>query len=84
MSDLLTEVPRYPEMEQLDPGLPVWLLHGDADVQVSVINAPVMAQKLNERGPPHKLVIYPGGDHALLKYRKQVLGELMAWFHQYL
>jgi dipeptidyl aminopeptidase/acylaminoacyl peptidase len=112
VSDLLTEVPRRPEMERLmarlipeyaanreqalkdrsvlywmerlDPGLPVLLLHGDADVQVSVVNATAMAQKLKERGQPHKLVIYPNGDHALVKYRKEVLGELMGWFNQYL
>lgn len=80
----MTEVPRRPEMEWLDPGLPVLLLHGDADLLVSVINAATMAQKRTERGQPHKLVIYPDGDHALIKYRKQVLGELMALFHQYL
>lgn len=110
VSDLLTEVPRRPEMERLmaglipeyatnreqalkdrsvlywmerlDPGLPVLLLHGDADVQVSVVNATAMAKKLKERGQPHKLVIYPNGDHALLKYRKEVLGELIGWFNQ--
>lgn len=43
-----------------------------------------MAQKLTEWGQPHKLVIYPHGDHALIKYRKEVLVELMAWFHQHL
>lgn len=112
VSDLLTEVPRRPEMERLmarlipdyasnreqalkdrsviywmerlDSGLPVLLLHGDADVQVSVKNASTMAQKLTERGQPHKLVIYPHGDHALMKYRKEVLVELMTWFHQHL
>lgn len=112
VSDLLTEVPRRPEMERLlarlipeyasnrerafkersvlywmerlDPQLPVLLLHGDADVQVSVVNATAMAHKLKERAQPHKLVIYPNGDHALKMYREQVREELMDWFNQHL
>lgn len=112
VSDLLTEVPRRPEMERLmarlipeyadnreqafkdrsviywmdkiDEILPVLLLHGESDVQVSVENAIMMATKLKERNQPHKLVIYRNGDHALTKYRNTVRDELMNWFKQYL
>ncbi|MRV76774.1 prolyl oligopeptidase family serine peptidase [Duganella sp. FT92W] len=112
VSDLLTELPRRPEMERvmerlipdyennreqalkdrsvlywldrIDPKLPVLLLHGDADVQVSKENAVVMAQKLKEREQPYKLVIYPNGDHGLTKYPIPVRKELMEWFGRYL
>ncbi|GAB2880733.1 prolyl oligopeptidase family serine peptidase [Pseudoduganella ginsengisoli] len=112
ISDMVTELPRRPEMERamvnyipgfaanrdrllkdrsviywmdkLDPALPILLLHGDADKNVAVENASVMAEKLKERNQPHKLVIYPGGDHGLTKYRSQAREEILGWFKQYL
>jgi acetyl esterase/lipase len=71
-------------LDRLPQQLPVLLLHGDADVQVSPINATTMAQKLKERKQPHKLVLYPQGDHGLRKYRSQVDDELVEWFNRYL
>lgn len=71
-------------MDRLDPALPVLLLHGDADVQVNVANATMMAQKLKEREQPYKLVIYPNGDHGLKNYQSQVRDELIGWFNQHL
>jgi dipeptidyl aminopeptidase/acylaminoacyl peptidase len=49
-------------MDKLDPQLPILLQHGDADRNVAVENATMMAEKLREKGQPYKLVIYPGGD----------------------
>jgi len=70
--------------DRLNPTLPILLLHGEADVQVASWNAVQMAEKLRERKQPHKLVIYPGGDHGMTRYRKNVQSELMDWFQQHL
>ena len=71
-------------MDKIDPQLPVLLLHGDADKNVAVTNATLLAEKLQERGQPHKLVIYPNGDHGVTQYRQQVRLEILSWFKQYL
>jgi dipeptidyl aminopeptidase/acylaminoacyl peptidase len=71
-------------MDKLDPQLPILLQHGDADRNVAVENATMMAEKLREKGQPYKLVIYPGGDHGLRQYRQQANEEMLAWFKVHL
>jgi dipeptidyl aminopeptidase/acylaminoacyl peptidase len=71
-------------LDKMDPELPVLLLHGDADKNVAVENATMLAEKLREKGQPYKLVVYPGGDHGLLKYRRQANDEILAWFKLHL
>ncbi len=71
-------------LDRIDTKLPILLLHGSNDARVSVVNASGMAEKLKERGQVHKLVIIPGADHSLIKYRTQSNAELLGWFNQYL
>lgn len=71
-------------MEQIPQSLPLLLLHGDADPNVSVQNSIQMAARLKARGQPHKLVIYPGDDHELHQHRDEAEEELVNWFKKYL
>lgn len=64
--------------------LPILLLHGDADDRVEVQQALQMADVLKQQHRPHKLVVYPGGDHYLRPFAKQLNKEVSAWLTRYL
>ncbi len=69
--------------EQLPAEMPVLILHGDADDRVNVEESRAMALRLQELGRTHKLVIYPGDGHEIMKNRKEAYGEIFAWFDLY-
>lgn len=71
-------------LDQVPLKLPVLLLYGDADTNVSVQNSIRLAAKLKQRGQVHKLVVYPEGDHGLYDHMEEVEAELVQWFKKYL
>jgi dipeptidyl aminopeptidase/acylaminoacyl peptidase len=72
------------QMDRFPRDLPVLLVHGDADTRVHVSNATELAAKLAERKQPHRLVVYPGGDHDLANFREQYRSEVLHWFDSHL
>jgi dipeptidyl aminopeptidase/acylaminoacyl peptidase len=60
------------------------LLHGDKDWRVNVEQSIQLAAALKKESHPHKLVVYPGGNHGLTKHRQEVNQELITWFKKYL
>lgn len=66
--------------EQLPPGMPVLLLHGEADDRVDVQDARAMAARLRQLERPHKLVVYPGDDHGLQQNGRNARAEILDWF----
>lgn len=66
--------------EQLPAGMPVLLLHGDADERVNVESSRQMAARLEALGRPHKLIVYPGDNHGLRQNARAARGEILDWF----
>jgi dipeptidyl aminopeptidase/acylaminoacyl peptidase len=66
--------------EHLPAGMPVLLLHGEADDRVSVDDSRAMAARLRQLDRPHRLVVYPGDDHSLRQNRRAAHAEIVAWF----
>ena len=66
--------------EHLPGGMPVLLLHGEADDRVSVDDSRAMAARLRQLDRPHRLVVYPGDDHSLRQNRRAAHAEIVAWF----
>ncbi len=62
---------------------PFQLQHGDADEQVSVEGAKLLAEKLEAIGAPHELILHAGGDHFLNRKREEVLAHIERWFRNY-
>jgi len=62
---------------------PLLLLHGTADEAVSIEHSNRLAEKLTSLGKPHELVIYEGGNHALLRYWDAVITKCLSWFGSY-
>ncbi len=62
---------------------PLLLLHGDADDRVDVSHSINMAKKLEEYGKEHELVVYEGGNHALLRFWGDVTARSIAWLAKY-
>ncbi len=58
---------------------PLLLLHGDADERVDVCHSVKMAEKLKEYNKEHELVIYAGGNHALLRFWDDVTSKSLNW-----
>ncbi len=66
--------------EQLPAGMPVLLLHGDADDRVHVENSRAMAARLQQLERPHKLIVYPGDNHGLQQNWRAARTEILNWF----
>lgn len=66
--------------ERLPAGMPVLLLHGEADDRVSVEDSRAMAARLRQLGRPCKLTVYPGDDHGISHNRQAVRTEILDWF----
>lgn len=67
-------------LPQIRADLPVLILHGDADKQVSVQSAHQIAALLKARKQPHKMVIYPQGDHGFSQYRAEIKQEILKFY----
>jgi len=70
--------------DKLPKQAPILLLHGDKDWRVNVEQSIQLAAVLKKENHPHKLVVYPGGNHGLTKHRQEVNQELVTWFKKYL
>lgn len=69
--------------EELPADLPVLVLHGEADERVNVDDSRAMAERLEQLGRPHKLVVYPGDNHGLKQNRRPAHREILGWFSQH-
>lgn len=67
--------------KELDPNLPILILHGDADKAVDVTHATTFAKQLEKNNQPHKLVVYENDDHGLRKNNKQAYNEIIQWMN---
>ena len=64
--------------------VPVLILHGEDDWRVKISQAIKLSEKLREAGKPHKLVIFPKGDHGLNTHRSERNRKIFAWFNKHL
>lgn len=62
---------------------PLLLLHGDADESVSVNQSIRVAAALETLDKPYDFHIYPGGNHALLRYWDDVTQRCADWMERY-
>jgi dipeptidyl aminopeptidase/acylaminoacyl peptidase len=67
-------------LPQIRADLPVLILHGDADKQVTVQSAYQIEALLKARNQPHKMVIYPRGDHGFTQYRTEIKQEILQFY----
>lgn len=67
-------------LPQIRADLPVLILHGDADKQVTVQSAYQIEALLKARHQPHKVVIYPQGDHGFSQYRNEIKQEILKFY----
>ena len=70
--------------DKLPKKAPILLLHGDKDWRVNVEQSIQLAAALKKENHPHKLVVYPGGNHSLKRESKKVNQEVATWFKKYL
>ena len=66
------------------PKVPILLMHGTGDWRVSPENSLKFSIELYKHKIPYKLVIYPGGDHALSQYLNEVGNEVILHFKKFL
>lgn len=63
--------------------VPILLLHGEADAEISPDHASSFSSALTDAGRTHEIVIYPGGDHYLSSYQNG-LPVALDWFQRFL
>ena len=66
-------------LDKIPSTMSILLLHGDKDKRVNVEQSKCLAAQLEARKHPHKLIIYPNGNHGLVRYRKEVTQEITSW-----
>ena len=66
-------------IDELNPNVPILLVHGSADVRFDVSHSLKAAQHLKDKNHSHKLVVYENGDHSLTFYREEVESEINSW-----
>ncbi|KXI26819.1 alpha/beta hydrolase family protein [Paraglaciecola hydrolytica] len=71
-------------IDKLPTEMPILLVHGSEDKHVNVEQSKLLATALSEQGYPHKLVIYEGDDHGLLKSRADLFEQSISWLNSYL
>lgn len=69
-------------IDELDMNMPILILHGSDDARVSVSHALELADALQARNHPHRLVIYDGGSHGLREHHQEAMNEVISWFHE--
>jgi dipeptidyl aminopeptidase/acylaminoacyl peptidase len=62
---------------------PLLLLHGDADKDVGVEASIALQEALQKANKVSELVVYPGGNHALLRHWDDVLARSFAWMERH-
>ena len=67
--------------EKLD--VPLLLMHGDEDDVVVHAHSERLHDVLDKHKHPHELVIYPGGNHALVRQWDDVLKRSAEWMERY-
>lgn len=71
-------------IDELDPKLPILLIHGERDKRVGAFQSVNMANKLKELARPNRLIIYPDDNHNLKLNRVSAYREVVEWFKKYL
>jgi dipeptidyl aminopeptidase/acylaminoacyl peptidase len=62
--------------------VPVLLLHGEVDGDISADHTVALSGALQNAGRPHEVIIFPGGDHYLNSYHNGLV-EALNWFQQF-
>ncbi|NQY65810.1 MAG: S9 family peptidase [Alteromonadaceae bacterium] len=71
-------------VDDLSPNIPILLIHGTQDKQVSVKSSTDFANALSKNNITHKLVLYQEDDHHLLLNKENANKELVNWFLKFL
>ncbi len=66
-----------------DIAAPLLLLHGDADKDVSVDASIALHEALQRSGKVSELVVYPAGNHALIRHWDDVVARSLEWMGRY-
>lgn len=70
--------------DELDPAMPILILHGANDERVSTHSPLMMAERLQAARHPYKLVIFDGAGHGLREVADEANREVFAWFTRHL
>lgn len=71
-------------VDQLNPNVPIFILHGAYDDRATASGALTFAQSLQDRFHPYKLAIYERDDHFLSANSDKVDEAILEWFEDYL
>lgn len=64
--------------------VPLLLMHGASDQQVSATRTLELAQKLQTLGKPYELIVYAGDDHGISRNRTDRDRRVLAWFKRHM
>lgn len=67
-------------LDELDPGMPILIIHGAKDGRVDPVHATRLAEALKALGRPHKLIVYEGDAHGIRIHHREMIQEITEWF----
>ena len=69
-------------LEELNPEMPLLVMHGTEDWRVDYKQSQMLVKKLTELKRPHKFKRFEYGDHSLTFYTKEWQSALYAWLKE--
>ena len=66
-------------LDELNPKMPLLIMHGTADWRVAYQQSEMLADKLNVLGHPHQFRRFKDGDHGLTFYKQEWQNSLFIW-----
>ena len=71
-------------VSQFPQGVPILLLHGNADWRVKSENSLRLALEFEKYRIPYRLVIFEGGSHGIREHAEEKEQQVFSWFERFL
>lgn len=66
-------------LDELNPKMPLLVMHGTADWRVAYQQSEMLMEKLTELGRPHQFKTFEDGDHGLTFFKSEWQNSLFTW-----
>jgi dipeptidyl aminopeptidase/acylaminoacyl peptidase len=69
--------------EKINKNTPLLIMHGTSDWRAPLGQVLAFAEKLHKSDHPFRLVVFEGGQHSLIEFRREYIHQTIDWFNAY-
>lgn len=70
-------------VDSFPPNLPILIMHGGADRQIAAQQSLILADALQQRKHPYRLLIFEGDDHGIHHHLPEAEAQVEAWLNRF-